>query len=48
MVLIEAMRQKVPIICSNSGGMTEIVKNEKNGLIFKNNDSKDLKKNYYF
>ena len=35
MVLIEAMRQKVPIICSNSGGMTEIVKNEKNGLIFK-------------
>ena len=24
--------------------MTEIVKNEKNGLIFKNNDSKDLKK----
>lgn len=44
MVLIEAMRQKVPIICSNSGGMTEIVKNERNGLIFKNNNSNDLKK----
>ncbi len=44
MVLIEAMRQQVPIICSNSGGMTEIVKNEKNGLTFKNNNSNDLKK----
>ena len=27
MVLIEAMRQKVPVICSDSGGMKEIVKN---------------------
>ncbi len=44
MVLIEAMRQKVPIICSNSGGITEVVKNNVNGLIFKSNDIKDLKK----
>ena len=44
MVLIEAMRQKVPVICSNSGGMKEIVKNNKNGLVFKNKDIKDLKK----
>lgn len=48
MVLIEAMRQKVPVICSNSGGMTEIIKNKKNGLIFKNNNSDDLKKKLLF
>ena len=44
MVLIEAMRQKVPVICSDSGGMKEIVKDNMNGLIFKNNNIKDLKK----
>ncbi len=44
MVLIESMRQKVPIICSNSGGITEVVKNNENGLIFKSNNVKDLKK----
>ena len=44
MVLIEAMRQKVPVICSDSGGMKEIVKNNINGLIFKNNNIYDLKK----
>ena len=44
MVLIEAMRQKVPVICSESGGMKEIVKNNINGLIFKNNNIYDLKK----
>ena len=44
MVLIEAMRQKVPVICSDSGGMKEIVKNNINGLTFKNNNINDLKK----
>lgn len=44
MILIEAMRQKVPVICSNSGGMKEIVRNNFNGLIFKNNNVNDLKK----
>ena len=44
MVLIEAMRQKVPVICSNSGGMKEIVRNNINGLIFKNKNIEDLKK----
>ena len=44
MVLIEAMRQKVPVICSDSGGMKEIVKNNMNGLTFKNNNINDLKK----
>jgi len=44
MVLIEAMRQKVPVICSDSGGMKEIVKNNINGLTFKNNNIYDLKK----
>ena len=44
MVLIEAMRQKVCVICSDSGGMKEIVTNNVNGLVFKNNDIDDLKK----
>jgi len=44
MVLIEAMRQKVPVICSDSGGMKEIVKNNINGLTVKNNNINDLKK----
>ena len=44
MILIEAMRQKIPVICSDSGGMKEIVKNNINGLIFKNNNINDLKK----
>lgn len=44
MVLIEAMRQKVPVICSDSGGMKEIVRNNINGLMFKNKNVKDLKK----
>ena len=44
MVLIEAMRQKIPIICSDSGGIKEVVKNNQNGLTFKTNDVEDLKK----
>ena len=44
MVLIEAMRQKKPVICSNHGGMKEIVKNNVNGLLFQNKNYKDLKK----
>ena len=44
MVLIEAMRQKIPIIASNSGGIKEVVKNNKNGLTFKNNNVDDLRK----
>ena len=44
MVLIEAMRQKIPIISSNSGGIKEVVKNNKNGLTFKNNNVDDLRK----
>ena len=44
MVLIEAMRQKKPVICSNHGGMKEIVKNNVNGLLFQNKNYRDLKK----
>ena len=44
MILIEAMRQKKPVICSNHGGMKEIVKNNINGLLFKNRDYEDLKR----
>ncbi len=42
MVLIEAMRQKKPIVCSNHGGMKEIVKNNVNGFLFKNKNYQDL------
>ena len=34
----------MPVICSNSGGMKEIVRNNINGLIFKNKNIEDLKK----
>ena len=42
MVLIEAMRQKKPIVCSNHGGMKEIVKNNVNGFLFENKNYQDL------
>ena len=44
MTLVEAMRQKKAVICSNVGGMTEIVKTKRNGFVFKKNDTDDLKK----
>lgn len=44
LVLIEAMSCKKTIICSNFGGMKEIIINKKNGMLFKKNNSKDLKR----
>lgn len=38
-VLIEAMAHKVPIIASNKGGNSELVKNNENGLLVEYNDS---------
>lgn len=40
--VIEAMYMNVPVICSDSSSLPEVV--DGNGLLFKNNDKKDLKK----
>jgi len=42
LVILEAMQCKVPDVCSDFGGMKEIIKDGQTGLIFKSNDSKDL------
>jgi glycosyltransferase involved in cell wall biosynthesis len=41
-VLIEAMSVGVPVICSNIGGMTEIVQDFSNGMLFKSENANDL------
>ncbi|MEN3043872.1 MAG: glycosyltransferase family 4 protein [Candidatus Hydrothermales bacterium] len=41
-VLIEAMASGVAVICSDIEGYNEVVKNEQNGLLFKNKDEKEL------
>ena len=49
-VLIEAMRHGKPVICSNIGGLSEIVEDGKTGLLFEPGNSKDLaeKINYLY
>lgn len=49
MVMIEAFSRSTPIIASGLGNITDIVTNEKNGLIFQPGDGKDLlaKVNFY-
>ena len=42
LVIHEAFIAKIPIIASNLGGMVELVQNEKNGLLFKTGNVKDL------
>lgn len=44
LVVIEAMSCGKAIICSDFGGMKEIIVNNKNGLLFKKNNSEDLRK----
>ena len=41
-VLLMSLSYKKPVIVSNIDGMTEIITNEKNGMIFNNGDHKDL------
>jgi len=41
-VIIEAMYYGKPIICSNVGGLSEIVEDKINGLLFRAQDPKDL------
>jgi glycosyltransferase involved in cell wall biosynthesis len=42
LVTREALRNGVPVICSDSGGPQEIIKNGYNGFIFRTGDSADL------
>lgn len=49
MVLVEAFAHALPVICSDIGGMAEVVKNEVHGLHFSVGDSESLlKKVQYF
>lgn len=38
LVILEAMRNGIPVICSDFGGMKEVVNNEKTGLVVKSGD----------
>lgn len=40
--ILEALALGTPVICADGEGMTNLVKNGKNGLIFRNRDSSDL------
>jgi len=46
LVLPEAMRAGVAVIGSNSGGVPEIIKHEKTGLLFESEDVTDLTKQF--
>jgi len=48
LVLIEAMSAGIPVICSDTGGMKEIVKDNYNGLVFKNKDHNNLRKKIFY
>lgn len=41
-VVLEAMAIGLPVISSDYGGMTEIIKNAKNGFLFNNRDLEDM------
>ena len=43
-VILEAMQHEKPVICSNIGGLPEVVENNLTGLIFNPGNSDDLKK----
>lgn len=42
LVAIEAMKNQTAVVATNAGGSLEIIDDEKNGLLFKNGDAKDL------
>lgn len=41
-VVVEAMASSVPVIASNIGGLSEIINDEKNGLLFETQNSQSL------
>ena len=41
-VVVEAMAVGTPVLSSNCGGMTEVIENGVNGLLFENRNSKHL------
>ena len=43
--ILEAMQCGIPVVASNTEGITEIIDDNKNGLLFNREDSKDLAKN---
>ena len=42
--VLEAMAAKKPILCSDAGGMPELIKNGHTGIIVKSNDEQSLTK----
>ena len=42
-VILEAMRKSIAVICSDFGGMKEIVVNNHTGLLYNSNDENDLR-----
>ena len=44
MVTIEAMASKLPVVASDQGGTLEIIQDRVNGLLYKSEDTDDLKK----
>jgi len=47
MVIVEALANGLPVICSNLGSMTSIIEHNVTGLFFEPNNSKDLVKKIY-
>ena len=47
-VILEAFKMNCPVIASNVGGIHEIIKNNKTGLIYNPSDAKDLYKKIVF
>nr|WP_320118763.1 glycosyltransferase family 4 protein [uncultured Marinifilum sp.] len=46
-VIVEAMAAKLPVLCSNIDGPSEIIENGKHGYLFKNKDVNDLAEKIY-
>lgn len=47
-VIRECLHSKIPVIAANVGGIPEIIKDGKNGLLFRASDPKDLAKKLHF